>query len=106
MCVTAGSIKALIDPATQAFLVEQAAISKKLHNCQAAILTIHADCGAYGGSKAYENIDKEITACKEQLRLAKEVINKNFPGLAIESYIIGMERVDNNWQIKPQAIEI
>ena len=56
MCVTAGSVKALIDPATQAFLVEQVAISKKLHNCQAAILTIHVDCGAYGGSKAYEYV--------------------------------------------------
>ena len=106
MCVTAGSVKALIDPVTQAFLVEQIAISKKLHNCQAAILTMHVDCGAYGGSKAYESMDKEIDACKEQLMLAKKVIGKIFPELPIEVYIIGLEHDGAGWQIKPQEIAI
>jgi len=106
MCVTAGSVKALIDPATQNFLIEQINISKKLHNCQGVILTMHLDCGAYGGSKAWESAEKEIAVCKEQLSFAKAAVSKNFPDLKIESYIIGLEHTQEGWQILPQQVTL
>ena len=52
-CVTAGSVKGFIDEATREFFLEQVSISLKLHNCQAVILTMHMDCGAYGGSSVF-----------------------------------------------------
>ena len=106
LCVTAGSVKGLIDPVTQGYLIEQINISKKLHNCQAAILTMHLDCGAYGGSKAFNGNEEEIANCTGQLKLAKEIVENNFPGLPVEAYIIGLERGQNGWGIKPNRIQL
>jgi hypothetical protein len=106
MCVTAGSIKGLLEEASQKYLLEQVNISKSLHNCRGAILTIHIDCGAYGGSKAFPNAEKEMIACKNQLELAKSVVEKNFPGLPVEAYVIGLEHVNGAWNILPQKITI
>lgn len=103
-CVTAGSIKGLIDEATRDFFLEQISISLKLHDCQGAILTMHIDCGAYGGSAAFASLDGEMKACRDQLALARGIINSKFPELPVESYIIGIERLENNWVIKPQQI--
>jgi hypothetical protein len=106
MCVTAGSVKSLINPTTQTYLLEQIEISKKLHNCRAIILTIHIDCGAYGGSKAFANMDAETAACSEQLNRAKKILNENFPDLPVESYIIGLEHTEIGWQILPRQINL
>jgi len=106
LCVTAGSVKSLIDPATQGFLLEQIAISKKLHNCQAVVLTMHMDCGAYGGSKAFGGNDAEVANCTRQLNLAKAIVERNFPGLPVESFIINLEKGEAGWNIKPVKIQI
>jgi len=104
MCVTAGSIKALIDPVTQKYFLEQIDISKKLHNCQAVVLTAHIDCGAYGGSTAFENRQQEIERYKNEIEKAKKIINAKFPDLPIESYIVGLEHLDGEWKIDPQPM--
>jgi hypothetical protein len=106
MCITAGSLKDMIDPQTQALFVKQVEISKELHNCRAVILTMHLDCGAYGGSKAFADAASEMAACRQQLELGKAVIEKNFPGLPVESYIIGLEHANGAWNILPQKITI
>ncbi len=106
LCVTAGSIKGLNDPATRGFFVEQIAVSKKLHNCAGVILTSHLDCGAYGGSAAFGANGEEFAHHKEQLRLAKEIVSRNFPGLPVETCVIGLKREGNGWSINPQAVEL
>jgi len=88
MCVTAGSIKALIDPATQKFMLDQIAISQNLHHCQSVILTMHTDCGAYGGSAAFNSADQEKSAAITQLKQAKSIVNQKFPNLAAVTYLI------------------
>jgi len=106
LCVTAGSVKGLIDPATQKYLIEQISISKKLHNCQAVILTMHLDCGAYGGSAAFADAAAENANCASQLSQAKKIVESNFPGLQVESYIIGLEHGQNGWDIKPSQVQL
>jgi len=101
-CITAGSIKGLIEENSRQFFLDQIAVSKKLHACQAVILTAHLDCGAYGGSAVFGNIKSEIAFHQEQLQKAGAIIRKNFPELIIENYIIQLEKHRNNWLIKPQ----
>jgi len=104
MCVTAGSIKELIDPKTQGFMLNQIEISKNLHNCQAVALTMHMDCGAYGGSGAFSGPEEEISRGKEELRRAKEIIGGRFPELAVKTWLIGLDGKNGEWEISPQEI--
>ena len=104
LCVTAGSIKGLIDPTTQNYFLEQIDISKKLHNCQKVILTMHMDCGAYGGSRAFSGEAAETANCQNQLNQAKTLVERNFPEMPIETYIIGLRRNEAGWEIQPQKV--
>lgn len=104
-CITAGSIKGLIEKSTRQFFLDQVSISKKLHNCQAIILTAHIDCGAYGGSAVFKDINSEILFHKEELQKAETIIVKDFPGLLIEKYIIHLEKNRNDWFINPQKLK-
>jgi carbonic anhydrase len=106
MCVTAGSIKGLINPATQKYLLEQIEISKKLHNCQAVILTMHMDCGAYGGSAVFGDEQKELNNCKNELCRAKKIMASRFPDLAVETYVIALKKNKRGWDIEPKKIDI
>jgi len=87
MCVTAGSIKELIDPKTQGFMLNQIEISKNLHNCQAVALTMHMDCGAYGGSKSFKNGHDERSACLAELAKAQTIVRKNFPNCRLKLFL-------------------
>ena len=50
----AGGVKRLIsDPAENNFILEQLKISDTLHKPNTIVLIQHEDCGAYGGSKAF-----------------------------------------------------
>jgi hypothetical protein len=104
LCVTAGSVKGLIDSATQSYFLEQINISKKLHNCQAVVLTMHMDCGAYGGSRAFPAEADETANCQDQLSQAKTFVEQNFPEMPVETYIIGLRRNETGWDIQPQKV--
>jgi hypothetical protein len=106
LCVTAGSIKDLIEPQTQNFFLKQIEISKKLHNCAGVVLTMHLDCGAYCGAAAFENKAAEIANAKNELKKAKDIVMARFSGLPIETYIIDLEKSGAEWKISPEKIEI
>jgi len=106
LCVTAGSLKGLIDPATQDFFLKQIEISKNLHHCQEIVLTMHMDCGAYGGSAAFGNIDEEIACYEKELWRAKEIIGQKFPDLPVKTWLIGLDKNNDEWEISPKEINI
>jgi len=100
----AGGAKGFADEASGArgFLLEQLKISIRLHHTKAVILVLHMDCGAYGGSKAFENDhDVEFRHHQEELVkawrfLKEELPEKDFPGLTVELYIAdfnGLNRI-------------
>jgi len=103
-CVTAGSVKGLIDESTRDFLLEQISISLELHNCRKVILTMHADCGAYGGTSSFDGPAAENDHHKRILDEASAIVAGKFPELTVEKYIIGMEKIDKDWKIDPQRI--
>jgi len=104
-CITAGSIKGLIEKNSRQFFLDQIAVSKKLHHCQAVILTTHIDCGAYGSSAAFKNISSEVAFHKKQLQKANKIITKSFSDLAIENYIIQLKKNRDHWSINPQRLD-
>lgn len=106
MCVTAGSLKGLLDPQTQDFFLKQIETSKNLHHCQEIVLTMHIDCGAYGGSAAFANAEEEITCYKNELKRAKQTISGKFPEIKISTWIVDLKNRENNWQIVPKSMDL
>ena len=106
MCVTAGSVKSLIDPATQGFMINQIEISKNLHNCQEVVLTMHMDCGAYGGSKSFKDEHDERSACLAELVKAKAIVRQKFFDLHVKTYLIKLDRTINGWGITAEEVQV
>jgi hypothetical protein len=86
----AGGPKALaltdpaVDKAGARALLEQLAISIRLHQTRRVILLMHQDCGALGGSAAFSNVETERRRLAELLRRAGKVVGRVYPQLVIE----------------------
>ena len=85
--VLAGASKNIVEPkipADREVVLQQLELSCKLHHIGKIVIIDHADCGAYGGTKAFgNNLTKEKEAHKKNLRRAKEILNKKFPNQKI-----------------------
>ncbi|MBI4359577.1 MAG: hypothetical protein HY564_00595 [Candidatus Jacksonbacteria bacterium] len=97
LCATAGSVKGFTDPKIRAYFLEQIMISKQLHNIKKAVLTIHSDCGAYGGSAAFANAREEIVRHTSALLEIKSIVKERFPRLKIELYFIDLTLRRRQW---------
>ena len=65
-------------------LLEDISISIRLHAPKEIILINHADCGAYGGAKAFENFDDETKNHESALRESRAVLHDKFSGLRVK----------------------
>ena len=83
LCATAGAIKGFFDPMIKNYFLKQIEISRKLHYIKTVVLTIHRDCGAYGGSSSFDSLDYEMKRAKIELDKAEKIISKQFPKLKI-----------------------
>ena len=64
----------------------------ELHKAKRIILTTHIDCGACGGSAAFNNDVKTEHSTHEQWLLsAKSLLTKLFPDVPVETYFIDFE---------------
>jgi hypothetical protein len=52
------------------------------------ILINHTDCAAYGGSKAFESLEKEIHEHEIQIRHAVSAVKAKFPDIEVEAYLV------------------
>jgi|SRR3989338_8038204 len=76
----AGGAKDLASPESDsagAYLLDQIAKSIKLHHTKEIILTMHSECGAYGG-----NTDSGYYS--SELEKAKSVVQKHFSDIAVK----------------------
>lgn len=84
----AGGVKRLIsDPRGKNFVLEQLEISNKLHQPKLIVLIQHEDCGAYGGSKTFENSAKEQEFQNTELEKAEALLKQQF-SQPVEKYFI------------------
>ena len=92
----AGGAKSLASPdkcSDQDFILEQIKKSVRLHQTKKVILTNHLDCGAYGGSKKFNNqLSKEEQFHRQELKKAKEVIARKMPNLKIKTIFIYFDK--------------
>lgn len=91
----AGGSKNLASPSTEAdrtAVLESIKVSVELHGAKRIILTNHLDCGAYGGSKAFESTEEEIDFHKLELEKAAKIVKEMFPELAVEEVIVKYDK--------------
>jgi hypothetical protein len=83
-----GGIKKIVEEGPiREWLFANYQIAFDLHAVDRVILINHQDCGAYGGSKAFPSLEKELEAHEIQLRHAVSVIRAKFPDKQIEAYM-------------------
>lgn len=90
-----GSSKAIVDSLPdRERLFELINVSIRLHDIQEVWLINHIDCGAYGGSKNFENIEKEKEFHFSELNKAKEYVNAGFPKLGVRRIFVDWEGIE------------
>ena len=104
LIVVAGAGKDLLDPDFRTHMLKQLELSIKLHQPDRIAITAHMDCGAEGGSAAFENRKAEHTHLRERLRHAREAIGARFPQFPTDEYIIELaENPAGQWISTPRA---
>ncbi len=85
-----GGPKALADVATRdAFIGAIGKASIGLHGVKEIVLIAHRDCGAYGGSRFFDDkggAPAEKAAQIEDLKIAKGVLTKLFPEITVTMF--------------------
>ncbi|MBI4095012.1 MAG: hypothetical protein HY435_02365 [Candidatus Liptonbacteria bacterium] len=84
----AGAAKNLAAPQKKTdkeFILRQIEISKKLHEIKKVILMNHADCGAYGGRKAFQSDKEEFERHAGDMREAKAILMAHHPSIMVET---------------------
>ena len=66
------------------FVLKQFELSKKLHATKTLYLMHHTDCGAYGGHKAFANLDEEKAKYKADMEKARKIIKSVVPDLEVK----------------------
>jgi hypothetical protein len=94
----AGGTKSLASPERESereFVLDQIRKSIALHNTKKVILTLHSDCGAYGGLEKAFHGDAQAEAAhhERELQRAAAHLRKAFPGVAIQGYFVDFEGV-------------
>lgn len=89
LIVVAGGVKNIVaEESDSGFLVEQFDTSLRLHAPSVIVLLQHEDCGAYGGSAAFESFEAELDFQKEELQKAAALLQGRFPKVTVERYLI------------------
>lgn len=92
----AGGAKCLASPENNAereFVLEQVRKSIRLHQTKRIVLMVHSDCGAYGGSAAFNSPAAEAEHHEDELRRAAAVLREAISGVTMEAYFVDFEGV-------------
>ena len=85
-----GAIKSLAQPKEtrdQEFLLEQLNVAYELHGVRQFYLINHEDCGAYGLEDVIDS-PEELAIHREDLRIAKALVQDRFPDTEILTYFM------------------
>jgi hypothetical protein len=62
-------------------------IAFDLHGVERVVLINHQDCGAYGGTKAFQSLEEELRNHEIQLRHSVSVVRAKFPSKQVDAYL-------------------
>lgn len=88
LVVLAGAQKSVLDEDTSATAMKQVELSVKLHESNTVILMAHQDCGAYGGSKSFENWEEERNQYVTDLGAAESKIKEKHESINVKKLIL------------------
>lgn len=102
----AGGAKSLAspeNPSEREFVLEQIRKSIRLHGTERVLLTVHSDCGAYGGLAKFKNdTQAEVRHHREELLRAAAFVREALPEVKVECYLIDFEGI---WQAGDELAE-
>lgn len=97
-----GAVKGILDETPDEQIFADIELSLKLHNPKTIVLTAHRDCGAYGGSAAFDNdCEREFFHHAEVLAKAAEVIHEKFSELTIVTLFLELDERGGRWVCTP-----
>lgn len=102
MISVAGIAKAIaVDPqsADAQFILKQIELSIKLHNTKTLYIMHHTDCGAYGGHKAFANLEEEKAKYMVDMEKARNTIKSIVSDLEVK-FVLGDVLDDGNVKIE------
>jgi carbonic anhydrase len=97
MISVAGAAKDIVEN-SQGYVCSLIKLSIELHRIKKVILMQHMDCGAYGGSTAFQNKAEEIAKHKAEVNKAREIIAGQYPKIEIESYLVSF--AEKGWRVE------
>lgn len=94
LLTVAGVAKQLTKLSTPEFklIKKELEISENLHGIKEVLLVAHQDCGAYGGSKAFANLEEEFETYTKDMQKAVANLQKHFPRLKFMTFIAAIEK--------------
>ena len=96
---TAGGIKDFFaEDGSEGYLMGQLAKSILLHDPEEIVLTIHSDCGAYGGSKAFDSREDELAHHRRELERVAALVQGKYPDKRVSTYILNLAPAANGWR--------
>ncbi len=84
----AGTQKNFVDDETSSLAMHHVELAVNLHGVKEVHIFAHMDCGAYGGSQAFENRAHEVRVYHDDLIQARCKILGKFPKLKVMLYLI------------------
>lgn len=98
-----GAAKNFVDPDNKAFaealIAKIKQVSVGLHDIKQIIVLDHADCGAYGGRKAFESIESESHKHNEDLEATRAILKEHFPDQEIKIGIASLSEDETQVEI-------
>lgn len=91
LVAVAGAAKNLVDPTPQAiksFVLKQIRIGVDCHSARKIFLFNHTDCGQYGGAGSFSTHSEEVAAHREDLLMAKKLLEQEFFAVNVECYFV------------------
>ncbi|MBI2841785.1 MAG: hypothetical protein HYX78_00125 [Armatimonadetes bacterium] len=88
-----GASKAVLDEERRPVVFDALDICLRLHKVVRLIIIDHMDCGAYGGSAAFQNADEEVVFHTDRLREAGKIIRDRYPFLQVVPMYMGWDKL-------------
>lgn len=84
------------------FAIGQIDISHRLHHIKTIYLMHHADCGAYGGRRAFDSLQEERVYHLAELKKAKKVLLKKYPDVEVKKVLLNLN--EDQSEVVPEII--
>jgi hypothetical protein len=82
-----GGSKSFIDPDCRKIVLHALDLAVSLHSVKRLVIVDHMDCGAYGGSERFGDLEVERQFHVERLQEAREIVREHHPQLETVLFI-------------------